>query len=82
LSALRQRATQADARSRAAESARRVVDASQKSYQAGSIDYFEVIDAQRSLLDAEVLQVRTLNARYDATIDLIRAMGGSYAGTE
>jgi len=82
LSALRQRAAQADARSRAAESARRVVDASQKSYEAGSIDYFEVIDAQRSLLDAEVLQVETLNARYAATIDLIRAMGGSYAAAE
>jgi multidrug efflux system outer membrane protein len=81
LSALRQRASEAAARDRAAESARRVFDASQKSYQQGAIDYFEVIDAQRGLLNAEVSQVQTLDARYSATIDLIRAMGGCYGGS-
>jgi multidrug efflux system outer membrane protein len=82
LSALRQRASQADARDRATDSARRVLDAAQKSYQQGAIDYFEVIDSQRSLLSAEVSQVQTLDARYAATIDLIRAMGGGYGGAD
>ena len=78
LSALRQRAAQAEARDRAAESARRVFDIAQRSYREGAINYFEVIDAQRVLLNAELSDVQTLNARYLATIDLIRAMGGGY----
>jgi len=80
LSALRERATEAAARARATESAGRVLDASQESYQEGAIDYFEVIDAQRELLNAQVSQVQTLNIRFAATIDLIRAMGGCYGG--
>ena len=82
LSALRQRALQAEARGRATESASRVFDAAQKSYQEGAIDYFEVIDAQRALLSAEVSKVQTVNARYAATIDLIRAMGGCYGDAD
>ena len=82
LSALRQRTIQAEARGRAADSARKVFDAAQKSYQEGAINYFEVIDSERVLLSAEVSQVQTLNARYAATIDLIRAMGGGYGGTD
>lgn len=78
LSALRQRAAQSEARGRAAKSALRVFDIAQKSYREGAINYFEVIDAQRFLLNAELSQVQTLNARYGATIDLIRAMGGGY----
>jgi multidrug efflux system outer membrane protein len=80
LSALRERASEAADRARATESAGRVLEASQESYQEGAIDYFEVIDAQRELLNAQVSQVQTLNTRYAATIDLIRAMGGCYGG--
>ena len=75
---LRQRALQAGSRQRAVEDARRVFEASQRSYREGAITYFEVIDAQRVLLNAELAQVGTLNARYAATIDLIRATGGGY----
>lgn len=75
---LRQRATQAETRARAALQAGRVLDSSQKRYTEGAVNYFEVIDAQRLLLSAELLQVQTLQARYAATIDLIRALGGNY----
>jgi len=75
---LRQRARQADARRQAAEDARRVFDASQRSYTQGGMTYFEVIDAQRVLLNAELSQVRTLGIRYAATVDLIRAAGGGF----
>lgn len=78
LSALRQRATQAEARGRVVENARHVSELTLKSYREGAINYFEVIDAQRILLNAELSQVHTLNARYNATIDLIRAIGGGY----
>ncbi len=78
LNALRQRSLQAESRSQASKSAQRVFTASQESYREGTINYFEVIDAQRGLLDAELAEVQTLSARYEATIDLIRALGGGY----
>ena len=81
LSALRQRAVQADARRRAAEDARKVYEASQRSYTDGGLSYFEVIDSQRVLLSAELAQVRTLGGRYAATVDLVRATGGGFGGT-
>jgi outer membrane protein, multidrug efflux system len=82
LDALRQQSIQAEARSRASTSARRVFTASEESYREGSINYFEVIDAERALLDAELSEAQTLAARYEATIDLIRALGGGYGGAE
>ena len=81
LSNLRERAVQADARKRAADDARRVFEASQKSYTEGGMSYFEVIDAQRVLLNAELSKVRTLSNRYSATVDLVRALGGGFEGT-
>jgi len=78
LSALRQRTLQASARERASKDSRRVFDALQQTYLQGGINYLDVIDAQRVLLSAELAEVDTLHARYAATIDLIRAMGGSY----
>ncbi len=79
LSNLRQRAAQAEARQRALDNARRVFEASQKSYADGGLTYFEVVDAERVLLSAERARVRTLGSRYAATVDLIRATGGGYA---
>ena len=77
LSGLHQRSLQAEARKRAAEDARRVYDASQRSYNEGGLSYFELIDSQRVLLNSELAQVRTLGGRFAATVDLIRALGGS-----
>jgi multidrug efflux system outer membrane protein len=77
LSGLHQRSLQAEARKRAAEDARRVYEASQRSYNEGGLSYFELIDSQRVLLNSELAQVRTLGGRFAATVDLIRALGGS-----
>jgi multidrug efflux system outer membrane protein len=78
LSNLRLQAVQADARNQAAADARRVFEASQKSYQQGAMSYFEVIDAERILLSAELAQARTLGSRYGATVDLVKALGGGF----
>jgi multidrug efflux system outer membrane protein len=75
---LRQRSFQSDIRGRAVASAAKVFQYSRDRYQEGAINYFDVIEAQRSLLNAQLSQVQTLNARYSATIDLIRAIGGAY----
>jgi multidrug efflux system outer membrane protein len=78
LSNLRRRAVQAEARKRAVDDARKVFDASVKSYRDGGMTYFEVVDSQRVLLGAEISQVQTLSIRYAATVDLIRASGGGF----
>jgi len=58
--------------------ARRVLALSQQLYDEGEVNYFEVTDAQRLLLGAELSRVQTADARYAATVALIRALGGSY----
>jgi multidrug efflux system outer membrane protein len=78
LANLRQRALQAEARKRAVDDARKVFEASAKSYRDGGLTYFEVVDSQRVLLGAELAQVQTLSIRYAATVDLIRASGGGF----
>jgi multidrug efflux system outer membrane protein len=76
LSDLKERASQSVARRQAIADANDVFDLSQKRYLEGAIDYFDVVDAQRSLLSAELSNVQTLDARFAATIALIRATGG------
>jgi multidrug efflux system outer membrane protein len=75
---LRRRAVQAEARRHAVDDARKVFEASQRSYRDGGLTYFEVVDSERVLLGAELAQVQTLSVRYAATVDLIRASGGGF----
>ena len=79
LSDLRQRAAQAEARQHAADDAGQVLGLSQKRYIEGATNYFDVVDAQRSLLGAELNRVQTLDARFAATIALARAIGGGWS---
>ena len=78
LAGLRRRAAQADARQRASAAASDVLARSQQRYIEGAVNYFDVVDAQRSLLGTDLNRVQTLNARFAATIDLVRALGGSW----
>ena len=64
LSDLRQRAAQAEARRRAVVDAGQVLNLSQKRYLEGAVNYFDVVDAQRSRLGAELNGVQTLEARF------------------
>jgi multidrug efflux system outer membrane protein len=82
LSDLRQRVAQADARRRGIADANEVLDLSQRRYLAGAVDYFDVVDAQRSLLGSELDSVQTLDGRFTATVALIRALGGGWAQDE
>jgi len=75
---LYQRTAQLTARDRAVADAQEVLDLSQKRYIQGSVSYFEVVDAQRSLLKVEMDRVQTLNARFAATVALVRALGGGW----
>jgi multidrug efflux system outer membrane protein len=79
---LRQRISQSDARERAVSDSKLVLDGSEKRYLEGAVNYFEVIDAERLFLNAQLSRVQTMNARYAATVDLVRAFGGGYAVPE
>ncbi len=81
LSDLSRRAAQAEARQHAAEDAGQVLGLSQKRYLEGATNYFDVVDAHRSLLGAVINRVQTLNARFAATISLVRAIGGGWPDT-
>jgi outer membrane protein, multidrug efflux system len=78
LAALRLLAEQTDAQGRAVASASRTTALSNARYRAGYVSQLELLDAQRSELRnrREALQVRS--ARYQSTVALVRALGGSW----
>jgi NodT family efflux transporter outer membrane factor (OMF) lipoprotein len=51
---------------------------SQLRYVAGAVDFISVIDAQRSQLSAEDSLVQARLDRYNAAVDLFKALGGSW----
>jgi multidrug efflux system outer membrane protein len=78
LAALRLLAEQSEAQARAVASASRTTSLSNTRYRAGYVSQLELLDAQRSELRnrREALQVRS--ARYQATVALVRALGGDW----
>jgi outer membrane protein, multidrug efflux system len=78
LSALRLLAEQADAQSRAVASAARTTSLSDARYRNGLVSQLDLLDARRSELRnrRQALQVRS--AQYQATVGLVRALGGGW----
>lgn len=78
LSALRLLASQADAQARAVEAASRASVLSASRYRNGMTSQIDLLDTQRSELAnrRQALQVRA--AQYQASVGLIRALGGSW----
>jgi multidrug efflux system outer membrane protein len=78
LAALRLLTEQSEAQARAVSSASRTTALSNSRYRAGYVSQLELLDAQRSELRnrREALQVRS--ARYQATVALVRALGGDW----
>lgn len=71
-------ARQSAVQTRTVEGAQRTVELAQKRYEAGLVAYFEVLDAQRTLLRAEVDAVRTKGEHFLSTVLLIKALGGGW----
>ena len=78
LSALRLLAEQSDAQSRAVASAARTTSLSDVRYRNGLVSQLDLLDARRSELRnrRQALQVRS--AQYQATVGLVRALGGGW----
>jgi len=60
------------------ESATGTVELAQKRYDAGVVPFFEVLDAQRSLLRAEQELTRIQGERFAAAVILVKALGGGW----
>jgi multidrug efflux system outer membrane protein len=71
-------ATQASAQDRAAAAARRAGELAQKRYDAGFVNYFEVIDAQRTVLAAERASTQLGAQQLINSVGLIKALGGGW----
>jgi multidrug efflux system outer membrane protein len=78
LSGLAVLAQQSAAQQTTVDSATRTVDLAQKRYDAGLVPFFEVLDAQRSLLRAEQELNRIQGERFAAAVILVKALGGSW----
>ncbi|HEY0863317.1 MAG TPA: efflux transporter outer membrane subunit [Lacunisphaera sp.] len=71
-------ADQAAAQDRAVAAARRAGELAQTRYDAGYVNYFEVIDAQRTVLTAERASVQLTAQRLVNSVGLIKALGGGW----
>ncbi len=75
---LRTLSGEAEAQRRVAEAAQRSFELSQQQYQKGAINYLDVLDAQRTLLQSERAQTALLGQQMQATVQLIKALGGDW----
>jgi multidrug efflux system outer membrane protein len=78
LSDLRLLADQSKAQSDAVRASSRAAQLSRTRYNAGSVNYLDVIDAERNMLSAERIGVQLAGARVNATVGLIKALGGGW----
>lgn len=78
LNDLRTLAAEAEAQSRAVAAAQRGLDLSVQQYGHGAVSYVDVLDAQRTLLSDQRASVQLLGQRAQATVQLIKALGGDW----
>jgi multidrug efflux system outer membrane protein len=57
---------------------RKVLDLAETRYRGGVAGYLEVLDAQRSLFDAEVSETGAVRDQFVALIQLYKALGGGW----
>lgn len=75
---LKQKTQQSQFQDHAVTSAERAVALSRERYDRGLVNYLEVLDAQRSLLQVNLDAARTLGERLTSTVHLIKAIGGGW----
>lgn len=78
LTATRLLADQAAAQDRATVAARRAVTLAQTRYDAGLVNYLEVIDAQRTALATERAAAQLAALRLNTNVALLKALGGGW----
>jgi multidrug efflux system outer membrane protein len=79
LSAIQYLAEQSAAQTRAVNSSARAADLARQRYESGISSYLEVVDANRAALAAQRIQAQLTGQRLIASVQLIKALGGSWA---
>ncbi len=75
---LRHLAAQAAAQARAVEAEARSLDIAREQFNRGRVAFLDVLDAERTLLRDQRTQAQTLGQRLQATVQLIKALGGGW----
>ena len=70
---------QANAQSLQVTALRQALNLAELRYRTGVSSYLEVLDAQRSLYDAELLQAQVRREQLVAAVQLYKALGGSWS---
>lgn len=78
LSSLKWQKETLDALDKAVETATISTLIASERYTRGLVTYLEVVDAERTLLETELNAVRVLRNRFISTVNLIKAIGGSW----
>ena len=78
LASLRLLGEQAEAQARAIESSRRATALSDSRYRNGLVSQLDLLDARRSELASRRAGIQVRSAQYQATVGLIRALGGGW----
>ncbi len=81
LSDMRILETQTRTQDDAVKASQRAADLARKQYTEGAVSYLDVIDAQRTVLQARRAAVQLQGVQAAATVNLIRALGGGWGGT-
>jgi multidrug efflux system outer membrane protein len=77
IAGIRQLSSQAQAQQQAAQSAQRTSEIAMSRYRAGASDYLDVVTAQTDALEAERAFLSAQTQRMQASVALVRAMGGA-----
>jgi multidrug efflux system outer membrane protein len=78
LSDLRTLTAESEAQGRAVAAAQRTLELSEQQYQKGAINFLDVLDAERTLLQGMRTEAELLGQRMQATVQLIKALGGDW----
>jgi multidrug efflux system outer membrane protein len=79
LADLRLLAIQAAAQDEAVAAARRTLELSNKQFNKGAVTFLDVVDAERTVLSNERQAAQLLGQRMQATVELIKALGGGWS---
>lgn len=78
LNNVNQQAKQAESLKQSVQAAQKSTTLSTKRYQKGLVNQLELLNYKQSLLQAERRLMNVMGARYQSTINLIKALGGSW----
>ena len=78
LADLRTLATQSEQQNLAVEASRRTLQLSQDQFRNGAVTYLDIVDAERTVFNSERTAAQLLGQRLQATVQLIKALGGGW----